>query len=102
MDITINTHIIKINREIIITTKIKNIISEEILKNNTKINLIIAYVPNFNKILAKIMEPGVGASTWASGNQTCKGIIGIFTPNPINKKNNKINCLLLNIYILDI
>jgi hypothetical protein len=32
---------------------------------------------------AEITEPGVGASTCASGNQICKGMIGIFTENPI-------------------
>jgi hypothetical protein len=48
----------------------KNITSSEILKNKTINNLIIAYDPNFNKILAKIIEPGVGASTCASGSQT--------------------------------
>jgi len=54
----------------------------------------MAYDPNFNKILANIIEPGVGASTCASGNHTCNGIIGIFTPNPINNKNNHNICLL--------
>lgn len=47
----------------------------------------MAYEPNFNKIPAKITEPGVGASTWASGNQICKGNIGILIAKP---KNNKI------------
>jgi len=31
-------------------------------------NLIKPYEPNFNKTPANNMEPGVGASTWASGN----------------------------------
>ena len=31
-------------------------------------NRIKPKVPNFNKIPAKITEPMVGASTWASGN----------------------------------
>jgi hypothetical protein len=44
-------------------------------------------------MLAKIIEPGVGASTCASGNQICKGIIGTLTPKPKNKKINKIKCL---------
>jgi hypothetical protein len=68
--------------------------SKDTLKNKTNIILNIAYDPNFNKILAKIIEPGVGASTCASGNQICKGIIGTFTPNPINKKINNNKCLL--------
>jgi len=36
----------------------------------------------------------VGASTCASGNHTCKGIIGIFTPKPKNNKVIQSNCLL--------
>src|ERR1700749_2185185 len=35
--------------------------------------------PIFNRIAARIPEPAVGASTWASGNQVCTGHIGIFT-----------------------
>src|SRR3954468_10866314 len=37
------------------------------------------YPPIFNRIAARITEPAVGASTWASGNQVCTGHIGIFT-----------------------
>lgn len=59
-------------------------------------NLAIAYVPNFSKTPAKITDPGVGASTCASGNQICKGITGILTANPINNKSHNINCLSLN------
>ena len=65
-------------------------------------NLNIAYIPNFNIIPAKITEPDVGASTCASGNQMCKGTIGIFIPNPIKKAKKIINCLLVNKYKLDI
>jgi len=43
-------------------------------------------VPNFRIKPAKIIEPGVGASTCASGNQIWKGIIGIFVEKPKNKK----------------
>ena len=39
-------------------------------------NLKKPYPPIFNKIAANITEPGVGASTWASGNQVCTGHIG--------------------------
>ena len=45
---------------------------------------MMAYEPNFNKIPAKITDPGVGASTCASGNHICKGTIGILTENPKN------------------
>src|SRR3954468_10160975 len=37
------------------------------------------YPPSFRRIAARITEPAVGASTWASGNQVCTGHIGIFT-----------------------
>src|SRR5438477_1413500 len=37
------------------------------------------YPPIFNRIAARITEPAVGASTWASGSQVCTGHIGIFT-----------------------
>jgi hypothetical protein len=52
-------------------------------------------------MLAKIIDPGVGASTWASGNHTCKGIIGTFTPKPTNKNININICLLLKIYTFE-
>jgi hypothetical protein len=48
--------------------------------------------PSFNKILAKITEPIVGASTCASGNHRWKGIIGIFVANVKKKQNHKKNC----------
>jgi hypothetical protein len=56
------------------------------LKKGSNNKRSIAYEPNFNKIPAKITDPGVGASTWASGNQICKGITGILTENPKKKK----------------
>ncbi len=33
---------------------------------------------------ARITETGVGASTWASGNQVWKGNMGILMANPMN------------------
>lgn len=33
-----------------------------------------------------MIEPGVGASTCASGSHICKGNMGIFIANPKNKK----------------
>src|ERR1700755_625245 len=37
------------------------------------------YPPIFRRIAARITEPAVGASTWASGSHVCTGHIGIFT-----------------------
>jgi len=63
------------------------------------------YPPNFNKIAAKIMDPIIGASTWALGSHKCPIKIGSFTKKAniilkikiwdkeiflINKKNCKI------------
>ena len=70
---------------------IKNIKSYDTWKKKPINNLSIAYVPNFNNIPARITEPGVGASTCASGNQICNGIIGTLTAEPKNIKNQKIN-----------
>lgn len=39
------------------------------------------YLPNFNRTLAKIIEPLVLASTWAFGSQKCNPSTGIFTRN---------------------
>ena len=59
-----------------ITTLIKN---ADAFGNKTNEKRKKPYPPNFNKIPAKSIEPAVGASQCASGNQTWKGIIGIFT-----------------------
>lgn len=40
-----------------------------------------------------MIEPGVGASTCASGSHKCKGIIGTLIPKPKNKKIKSIKCL---------
>ena len=37
------------------------------------------YPPNLRRIAAKIMEPAMGASTWALGSQRCKRKRGSFT-----------------------
>src|SRR5580693_1422126 len=37
------------------------------------------YPPIFRRMPARITEPAVGASTWASGSQVCTGHIGSFT-----------------------
>src|SRR5215212_5510868 len=43
------------------------------------------YPPIFNKSAASTTETGVGASTWASGNQVCKGTIGSLIAKPKNR-----------------
>src|SRR5262249_42265304 len=45
------------------------------------------YPPIFRRIAARITEPAVGASTWASGSQVCTGHIGIFTAKEAKKAN---------------
>jgi hypothetical protein len=49
------------------------------------------YKPNFNNTPANIIDPPVGASTCASGNQLCTGYIGTFTAKATKNKNHKIN-----------
>lgn len=39
------------------------------------------YPPSFRRILARIMDPGAGASTWAFGSHRCVRYMGIFTRN---------------------
>src|SRR3990172_12604976 len=39
------------------------------------------YPPSFRRIPARITDPPVGASTWASGSQVCSGHVGSFVPN---------------------
>src|SRR5580658_1934789 len=43
------------------------------------------YPPIFKRMPARITEPAVGASTWASGSQVCTGHIGIFTAKEAKK-----------------
>src|SRR3979411_1048606 len=50
------------------------------------------YVPIFSRTLARITEPAVGASTWASGSQVWNGHIGTFTANPRKKAQNTHHC----------
>jgi hypothetical protein len=40
------------------------------------------YPPNFRRIAAKIIDPAIGASTWAFGNHRCTVNIGSLTKNP--------------------
>src|ERR1700754_273028 len=43
------------------------------------------YPPIWRRMAARITEPAVGASTWASGSQVCTGHIGIFTAKDAKK-----------------
>ena len=52
------------------------------------------YPPIFNIIAASTMDPNVGDSTWALGNQKCNKYIGNFTKKAINLL--KIKILILN------
>jgi hypothetical protein len=49
------------------------------------------YVPNFNRMPAKITDPAVGASTWASGNHMWTGSMGTFTAKLAKNANHNIN-----------
>ena len=42
------------------------------------------YVPSFSRIAARMTEPCVGASVWASGSQVWNGNIGTLTAKPMN------------------
>ena len=42
------------------------------------------YVPSFSRIAARITDPCVGASVWASGSQVWNGNIGTLTAKPTN------------------
>ena len=63
---------------------IKNNKIEKFLKR--PIMRIIPYPPIFNKIAAKIIDPIVGASTWAFGSHKCNKKNGSFTRKGANKK----------------
>src|SRR5256885_6681839 len=43
------------------------------------------YVPNFSRMAARITEPTVGASVWASGSQVWNGNIGTLMAKPMNR-----------------
>jgi len=48
------------------------------------------YPPSFSRMAAKIIEPAIGASTWALGSHKCVENIGNFTINPVTNINQKI------------
>ena len=49
---------------------------------------ISPYVPIFSRTPARITEPAVGASTWASGSQVWNGNIGTLIAKPMKKAKN--------------
>src|SRR6266536_2293832 len=51
------------------------------------------YPPIFRRMAARITEPAVGASTWASGSQVCTGHIGSFTANEAKKASHNQVCI---------
>src|SRR5271165_2980100 len=55
-----------------------------------KANRIKPYVPIFSRTPARMIEPAVGASTWASGSQVWNGNIGTLMANPA-RSSKKIN-----------
>ena len=46
---------------------------------------------------ARITEPAVGASTWASGSQVCTGHIGIFTAKDAKNASHNHFCVCFGI-----
>ena len=49
---------------------------------------ITPYPPIFNSTPARIIEIGVGASTWASGSHVCNGTDGSLMINPTSSSRN--------------
>src|SRR5215831_14392141 len=69
------------------------------------------YVPIFRRTAARITDPAVGASVWASGSQVWKGNIGTLMANPrknarkthhcrLNGTASFWNCVMSNVYTL--
>lgn len=71
------------------TIRTKGIKYKQALGTKPSEKRINPYPPNFNKILANIIDPIVGASTCASGNQIWNGTIGILTANVKNNSTHK-------------
>jgi hypothetical protein len=67
--------------------KIRGAKKDEASENKPIENRMNPKPPNFKRIPAKITEPEVGASLWASGNQTWKGTSGILTAKDKKKSN---------------
>ena len=73
--------------------KIRGEKKEETSGNKPTENLIKPNPPSLSKIPAKMTEPDVGASLWASGNQMWNGTKGILTAKD-KKKANQINLII--------
>jgi hypothetical protein len=54
----------------------------------------IPKVPIFKSSPASIIEPEVGASTCASGNQVCNGTRGTLNEKPIKNNNQSTSCVV--------
>src|SRR6266566_4821565 len=52
------------------------------------LNRISPYPPSFRRTPAKMTEPPVGASTWASGSHVCNGHVGSFVPKAMSSATN--------------
>ena len=52
------------------------------------------YPPNLSRIAARMTDPAVGASTWASGSQVWTGHIGNLTANEAKKASHSQVCIL--------
>jgi len=61
------------------------------LNGNVFMTRIRPYPPSFSRMAAKIIEPAIGASTWALGSHKWVENIGSFTINPVTSINQK-NC----------
>src|SRR5499433_3799322 len=53
--------------------------------NNPKLKRSRPYVPIFSSTAARMTEPAVGASVWASGSHVWNGNIGTLIANPKKK-----------------
>src|SRR5581483_9299306 len=62
-------------------------------------NRMKPYVPIFSRTAARMTEPAVGASVWASGNQVWNGNIGTLTANPRKNARNTHHCRLYGTFI---
>jgi hypothetical protein len=67
---------------------------EALIKGNNVLIRINPYLPNFNRIPARAIDPATGASTWALGSHKWVPYRGIFT---INADINKIHHILGNV-----
>lgn len=58
------------DRILLIIPKEYNVVKDLFIIRKNEVSIrIIPYPPNFNRIPARIIDPAIGASTWALGNQ---------------------------------